>query len=257
MSEKNSFNHLDLFSGIGGFALAAQWAGIKTVGFCEIDEECRKVLNKHWPNIQKHKDIRELDGSEYEGVDIITGGYPCQPFSVAGKQKAHEDDRHLWPELFRIITQAKPTWVICENVYGHVTLGLDEVLSDLESRNYTVQSFIVPSLANGANHRRNRVYIVAHATSNGRNGSEATSSNGKDDDKRREKEPNQNRHDERCRSIWPEMDGYSLPTGRRGTKPPPLRVANELPRRMDRNRMLGNAIDPMIAYQLLQCVKAH
>ncbi len=91
--------HLDLFTGIGGFTLAAQFSGIKTVAQCEIDSECRKVLNKHWPKLPKHKDIRELNGEDYTGIDLITGGYPCQPFSIAGKQKAHEDDRHLWPEM--------------------------------------------------------------------------------------------------------------------------------------------------------------
>jgi DNA (cytosine-5)-methyltransferase 1 len=253
----NMIKHLDLFTGIGGFTLAAQFSGMKTVAQCEIDSECRKVLNKHWPKLPKHKDIRELNGEDYTGIDLITGGYPCQPFSIAGKQKAHEDDRHLWPEMHRIITQAKPTWIICENVYGHVTLGLDEVLADLEAGGYTSQSFIVPSMANGANHRRNRVYIVAYAAGNGRNESETCTSNGKDNDKRGKEEQDESRDNERCRSLRPEMDGYSLPTGRRGTKPPSLRVDDELPRRMDRNRMLGNAIDPMIAYQLMTAINEY
>ncbi len=247
--------HLDLFSGIGGFALAAQWAGIETMAFCEIDKECRKVLDKHWPEIQKHIDIKDLDGNEYAGIDIITGGYPCQPFSVAGSQKAHEDDRHLWPEMYRVIAQAKPTWVICENVYGHVTLGLDQVLTDLEAGGYTSQSFIIPSLANGANHRRNRVYIVANATGDGRDEGEASTSDGENDDKWWQEKQDENRNHEGCGGLWVEMEGYSLPAGRRGTKPPSLRVDDELPRRMDRNRMLGNAIDPMIAYELLRTIK--
>jgi len=248
-------NHLDLFTGIGGFSLSAMWAGINTVAFCENDPECIKVLEKNWPNMPNHNDIKELNGGIYEGIDLITGGYPCQPYSVAGNQKAEKDDRHLWPEMFRIITQAKPTWIICENVYGHVTLGLDEVLTDLESRDYTAQSFIIPSLANGANHRRNRVFIVANAAGNGRYEGEASTSNGKDDDIWRKKEPDQDRHNEGCGSLRVEVDGYSMPTGRRGTKPPPLRVDDELPRRMDRNKMIGNSVDPSIVYQIMLGIK--
>ena len=248
--------HLDLFSGIGGFALAARWAGIETVGFCEIDDKCVKVLDKHWPDIKKHRDIRELNGEDYTGIDVITGGYPCQPFSIAGKQKAHEDDRHLWPELFRVVTQAKPSWIICENVYGHVTLGLDEVLTDLEAGGYTAQSFIVPSLANGANHRRNRVYIVAYAASHGRYEGEVGAGDVESDVLRGTEGQNQGHDDERRCRLRAQMGGYALPAGRRGAEPPPLRVDDELPRRMDRNKMIGNAIDPQIAYQLMMCVKA-
>jgi len=246
--------HLDLFSGIGGFALAARWAGIETVGFCEIDEECIRVLNKHWPEVRKHKDIRGLNGKEYAGVDIITGGYPCQPFSVAGNQKAQKDNRHLWPEMFRIITQAKPTWAICENVYGHISLGLDSVQYDLESIGYATQPFIIPALSTGANHNRDRVFIVAYSASNGCNESTSTIGNGKANE-HSEKRTDKDSHNEGCGSLRFGMDWKGDQIGRRGTKPPPLRVDDELPRRMDRNRMLGNAIDPMIAYQLFQCVK--
>jgi len=248
--------HLDLFSGIGGFALAARWAGIETVGFCEIDDECIKVLNKHWPEVKKHRDIRELNGEEYEGIDVITGGYPCQPFSVAGSQKAQKDDRHLWPEMFRVITQAKPTYALCENVYGHIRLGLDSVQHDLEGIGYATQSFIIPALATGRNHRRDRVFIVAYAAGDGCNGGKATSSDGKANDNSEER-TNKDSNNEGRRRLRVELDRSCEAIGRRGTKPPPLRVDAELPRRMDRNRMLGNAIDPMIAYPLLQCMKAN
>jgi DNA (cytosine-5)-methyltransferase 1 len=246
--------HLDLFSGIGGFALAARCAGIETVAFCEKDERCHKVLNKYWPDLPIHNDIKTLNGVDYEGIDLITGGYPCGPFSVAGSQKAHEDDRYLWPEMFRIITQAQPTWCILENVYGHVTVGLDEVLADMEGGGYTSQSYIVPSLGNGANHRRNRVFVVAYSPSNGCDEGKTGGSIGKANGWS-QKEQNQNRDDERCSGVWSKMDGYSLPTGRRGTKPPPVRVDDELPRRMDRNRMLGNAVDPMIVYELMRVIR--
>ena len=154
--------HLDLFSGIGGFALAARWAGIETVGFCEIEEYPRKVLAKNFPGVTIHHDIRELDGNEYAGIDIITGGYPCQPFSTAGKRKGQADDRHLWPEMLRVITQARPVWVIAENVAGHITMGLDQVLADLESEGYTSRTVVIPACGVDAQHRRERVWIIAN-----------------------------------------------------------------------------------------------
>ncbi len=247
--------HLDLFAGIGGFSLAAKWAGIDTVAFCEIDESCHKVLNKHWPMLPIHKDIKKLDGNDYAGIDLITGGYPCQPFSVAGSQKAEEDDRHLWPEMFRIITQAKPTWVICENVYGHVKLGLDSVLHDLEGIGYACQSFIIPALATGANHNRERVFIVAYSPSNGQHEGKARVSNGKAN------EYSEEGKDEDCNNegfsrLRFGVDWKGKTIGRWGVKPPALRVDDELPNRMDRNRMIGNAIDPMIAYELIKSIKA-
>ena len=259
--------HLDLFSGVGGFALAARWAGIdidsaadasivETVAFCEIDDECRKVLGKHWPDKPKYKDIRDLNGEEFRGIDIITGGYPCQPFSVAGSQKAHEDNRHLWPEMRRIIAQAKPAWAICENVYGHVTLGLDSVQHDLEAIGYATQPFIVPALATGANHNRQRVFIVAYSASNGCDEGQTASSNGKADEHRAKRQDENSDH-ERRGSLRTGMDWQGRPIGRRGTEPPLLRVDDELPRRMDRNRMLGNAIDPMIALELMRCILEH
>ena len=152
--------HLDLFSGIGGFALAAQWAGIETVAFCEIDDFACKVLNKNFPCVPVHRDIRELDGSLYAGIDLITGGYPCQPFSTAGKRKGADDPRHLWPEMFRVIQQARPTWVVCENVAGHISMGLDAVLADMEGIGYAGQAVVIPACAKDAPHERKRVWII-------------------------------------------------------------------------------------------------
>lgn len=247
--------HLDLFAGIGGFSLAASWAGIETVAFCEIDEKCQKVLNKHWPELLIHEDIKKLDGRNYAGIDLITGGYPCQPFSVAGSQKAKEDNRHLWPEMFRIIAQAKPTWAICENVYGHVKLGLDGVLHDLESIGYSCQSFVIPALATGANHNRERVFVVAHSASNGQHESKASASDGEANE-HSEKRENKDRNNEGCGGLRFGVDRFGNSIGRWGVKPPALRVDDELPGRMDRNRMLGNAIDPMIAYEIMRFIKA-
>ena len=248
--------HLDLFSGIGGFALAAQWAGIETVAFCEIDKFCRKVLNKNFPGIPIHDDIKTLNGADYAGIDIVTGGYPCQPFSIAGKQRAQADDRHLWPEMFRVITQAKPTWVVCENVYGHVTLGLDEVLHDLEGGGYTAQSFVVPALAAGANHRRDRIFIVAYSTSDGRDESAATSSDEKTDAEWRKEKQDKDRDNERRGGLRIALERVCGSTRGWGTEPPTLRVDDGLPDRMDRCKSLGNAIVPQVAYEILRCIRA-
>ena len=132
---------LDLFSGIGGFSLGLERAGMETVAFCEIEEYPRKVLAKHWPGVPIHKDIRKLDGTQYRGtVDVICGGFPCQPFSHAGKRGGKDDDRDLWPEMLRVIREVQPTWVIGENVAGFINMELDRTLSDLEDEGYACQT---------------------------------------------------------------------------------------------------------------------
>jgi len=151
---------LDLFSGIGGFSLGLERAGpFRTVAFCEQDAWCQAVLRKHWPDVPIYDDVRTID---FEGdIDVITGGYPCQPFSVAGKQKGAADDRHLWPSMFEIIKHKRPRWVVAENVAGHIAMGLDEVLFDLESEGYTARPVVIPACAVDAPHRRDRVWIIA------------------------------------------------------------------------------------------------
>ena len=170
---------LDLFSGIGGFSLGLDSTGyFETVAFCEIEEFPCKVLNKHWPDVPIYKDVRELsyeklqaDGliSGGRGIDVICGGYPCQPFSVAGRQKGEEDPRHLWPEYFRLVRELRPSYVIGENVGGHLRLGLDSVLEDLDSENYTVRCFSVEAASLGAPHRRERIFWIADGNPNGKN----------------------------------------------------------------------------------------
>ena len=162
---------LDLFSGIGGFSLGLDSTGyFETVAFCEIEEFPCKVLNKHWPDVPIYNDVRELsyeklqaDGliSRRRGIDVICGGYPCQPFSVAGRQGGEEDPRHLWPEYFRLVRELRPHYVIGENVGGHLRLGLDSVLEDLDSENYTVRCFSVEAASLGAPHRRERIFWIA------------------------------------------------------------------------------------------------
>ena len=159
---------LDLFSGIGGFSYAAETliGGYETVAFCEMDEFCQKVLKKHWPQVPIFNDVRTLDAARLGRIDIVTGGYPCQPFSQAGRRQGEEDERHLWPEMLRIIKSCQPRYVVAENVAGHVTMGLDQVLTDLEDQGYTTRPIIVPACAKNAPHRRDRVWIIGQLTTN-------------------------------------------------------------------------------------------
>lgn len=232
--------HLDLFSGIGGFALAAQWAGFETVAFCEIEDFPRRVLEKNFPGVPIHLDIRDLDGSEYEGIDLITGGYPCQPFSVVGKRKGAEDDRHLWPEMRRVIAQAKPRWVVAENVAGHITMGLDDVLSDLERDNYTAWAVVIPAAAVGALHKRERVWVVANSNDRNDKSSKVAGS------ELRAEIEKQRANGDACSSSWG-IDRWAA------VKPGVPIVADGIPGRVDRFRAAGNAIVPQVAYEILRC----
>ncbi len=158
---------LDLFSGIGGFSLGLEAAGMETVAFCEQNTFCQKILRQHWPTLPIHSDITELNGYEYRGtVDLVCGGFPCQPFSVAGKQLGSEDDRALWGEMLRVIREVDPKWVIGENVSGIIPMELDKVLSDLEGEGYTCWTFVLPACSVDAHHRRDRVWVIAHSDSN-------------------------------------------------------------------------------------------
>ena len=162
--------HVDLCSGIGGFALGFQWAELsKPVLFCDIEPWSRKILAKHWPDVPIAEDVKEL-ANDPNGLipdcDILTAGYPCQPFSVAGQRRGTEDDRHIWPYIFSIIKAKRPSFCVFENVYGHVSMGLDEVLSDLESEAYATRPFIIPACATDAFHRRDRLWIICRNVGN-------------------------------------------------------------------------------------------
>lgn len=296
---------LSLFSGIGGIDLAAHWAGMETVAFCEREPFPQKVLRKHWPGLPIYDDVCTLtaeklkeDGIIGPGrtIDIISGGYPCQPFSHAGKRQGKEDDRHLWPEVHRLLQEIRPRWFVGENVAGHVTLGLDDVLSDLGDIGYTAQPFVIPSSAVGAPHRRDRVFIVAHSSSfrSQTEGSEQqttrTSGISSDvahpNDKRMEgcedtrgiscnRSKRRTKHARGCSthearrsaesilggvldglSDW--LDRYQWPAGQGAEQYDwePPRVATGVKDRVGRLKALGNAVNPVQIYPIMAAIKA-
>lgn len=280
------YSVLDLFSGIGGFSLGLERAGFETVAFCEIEPYCRRVLEKHWPDVYIHDDIKTLDylkpGSEPDNwilfdkaadheitrgaINVICGGYPCQPFSNAGKRSGADDDRHLWPEMYRIIESVRPRYVIAENVYGHVSMGLDAVLSDLEAIGYKWDTFIIPACAVDARHRRARVWIIAYAerdairkqsgrrNGESRKGSPVIGNDGKaravaHAQGRRPSEPVRAETQQSAQKVT--NRGTRPTSGNRWpTEPGVGRVANGVPRRVDRLRALGNAVVPQVVEQI-------
>ena len=280
-----AFRHVDLCSGIGGFALGFEWAELSSpVLFCDIEPWSRKVLAKHWPDVPIAEDVKEL-ANDPDGLvpdcDILTAGYPCQPFSLAGERRGTEDDRHIWPYIFSIVKAKRPAWCVFENVYGHVSMGLDEVLSDLEGQGYAARPFIVPACAADAPHRRDRVWIIARnvgdtrrrSSKSGRNtetrekafwcaSSNFNKRSGKDvahcnsaglQGRENARGTNQSRaqRDKQSARRSERPDGQNwLP------EPAVGRVANGIPRRVDRLRGLGNAIVPQIAMRIGQTIKA-
>ncbi|MMZ52775.1 putative BsuMI modification methylase subunit YdiP [compost metagenome] len=242
---------LDLFSGIGGISLAADWAGIETVAFCEIEPFPQKVLRKNWPGIPIFEDVTKLSKQtlteagvidDDHSIDIICGGYPCQPFSNAGKRQGQADDRHLWPEMFRLVRELRPTWVVGENVAGHISLGLDDVLADLESEGYQARAFVLPATAVGAPHRRERVFIVAHSGSEPKPQTNQTISS--------------LRKKRKTRNDFTRRFGENLPGVYWKTHQPPVPgVDDGIPDRMDRSIAMGNAVVPQQIYSVFEAIQ--
>lgn len=255
-----------LFAGIGGIDLGFEWAGMKTVWQVEKDKFCRKVLAKHWPDVPRYEDVNEIDWSTVAPVDVIAGGYPCQPFSLAGKRKGAGDNRHLWPRMFEAIKELRPTWVLGENVAGHVSMGLDCVLADLEAQGYSCRPFIIPACAVGAMHQRDRVWIVAH---NDEDREPLGSLNAKVEEAPSSTHTNQTR-----RAAWgnagedtADVGGFQPGGGpakhlagsrgwRWGHKPLLGRGVHGIPNRLDRVGALGNAVVPQVAYEIGRAIVA-
>lgn len=275
--------HIDLFSGIGGFALAARWTGFRTVAFCECEPYAQRVLRKHWPDVPIHDDVRTFPGVRYAGATLLTGGFPCQPFSLAGKRAGKEDDRFLWPAMVAVIEAVRPTWVIGENVPGIVTMELDRCAADLEAQGYAVWPVIVPACAVGAFHRRDRVWIVAHRDGAGMERSEnagIVGGGGKKCDEltfgcsevwsmahagRRSGEgPGRVECGQTDAAWWePEPDVGGMVDGlsygmdgcfRWPAEPDIGRVATGITNRVQRLKGLGNSIVPQIACQLMRFI---
>lgn len=239
--------HLDLFSGIGGFALAAKMVGgIKTIAFCEIDPWARRVLNKNFPGTPIHDDVRTLKPNDYGRIDLITGGFPCQPYSTAGSQGGAGDDRALWPEMLRVIAEAKPRWVLGENVVGIQNLDLERVLSDLEGIGYSCQAFDIPACGVSAKHARHRIWIMGYrnvcgicGTDQQPGGSAGEKGNG---------------GEEKEGSLW---EHIAAPTwGREGSsdQSPLVGRIHGVSSRLDRYRGVANAIVPQVAAEILRCM---
>lgn len=270
-------NHASLFTGIGGFDLAAEWMGWNNVFQVEIDPFCNKVLEKNFPNAKRYGDIKQFDGKPYRGtIDVLSGGFPCQPYSGAGKRMGTEDDRHLWPEMLRIIDEIQPTDIVGENVYGLVNwnegLVFEQIQTDLENQGYEVASVILPACSANAWHRRDRIWFVAHFNGNGRQNEiirETERCEGKarstpdslltnlDSIGRKGRDeamqaPQKNRYDKaystpgELRRNW-ERDDLPSPTI--------CGVDDGIPNQLDRIKAIGNAIVPQVAYEIFKALE--
>jgi len=306
-------NHGSLFSGIGGFDFAAQWMGWNNVFQVEWDEWCQEVLTKNFPDVPKFRNIIEFNkmlkngeiitdtrcqrqakhekqtagveqcgekGITIQRPDIITGGFPCQPFSHAGKRKGTDDSRYLWPEMLTTIRTLKPTYIIGENVAGLVSMDngktLDGIFADLEDEGYTVESFIIPACAVGAWHRRDRMWIIAYSGSTrGAGGTtyetDRQNRNNRGEDAKilqgqRDKDvPNSDskrlqgwnsKELSECTDKQSIGQGNSQNNGEYWQSEPSVgRVADGVPNRVDRLKGLGNAIVPQVAYEIFKAIE--
>lgn len=239
--------HGSLFSGIGGFDLAASWMGWENIFHCENNEFCQKVLKHHFPKSIQHGDIKETDFTYYRGlVDIVTGGFPCQPYSTAGKRKGNADDRHLWPQMLRAIKEIQPTWIVGENVPGLLNwkrgMVLYEIVTDLEAAGFEVfPPVILPAGAVGADHNRKRVWVVAYSKQFGLE--KPIQENGGSQELYKWREPN---------PFNGNFSRYGFDLFRSDDH---LRNRDGLSNWVDRIKGLGNAIVPQIAFEIFKVIE--
>lgn len=246
--------HGSLFSGIGGFDLAAQWMGWYNVFHCEINKHSSAVLKKNFPGTPNVGDIRKLNGDVYRNsIDIISGGFPCQPFSNAGKRKGTSDNRHLWPEMLRVIREINPRWVVGENVYGLFNwdggMVFEQICNDMEKEGYQVWPYIIPASAVGAYHNRNRVWIIGFKA---------------------------NAHDTNTNVFGPHREEVDLKGGpqlqhqqislpgslvsqsvQQGVDPGVFRTTDGVSGRVDRLIGVGNAIVPQVIHQIFKTIEQY
>jgi DNA (cytosine-5)-methyltransferase 1 len=258
--------HVSLFTGIGGLDLAAEWAGFETILQVENDSYATKVLKKHWPEVPRIADVREVNSESISRpVTVISGGFPCQPFSAAGKRRGTEDDRYLWPEMLRVIRELGPAWVVGENVSGLLSLNegleFETIATQLEDAGYEVLPLHYPAAGVGAPHKRDRVFIVAHR-------------NGAGLQERRRPESTRPKYSSakysgenvadaggfrrsRCDKSSDKQKSRSSRTQsscKWSTEPSVGRVAHGIPNRVDRLRCLGNAVVPQQAYPVFKAI---
>jgi DNA (cytosine-5)-methyltransferase 1 len=277
------FFHGSLFSGIGGFDLAAEWAGWQNAFHCEWNEFGQKILKHYWPKAISYGDITKTDFTIHRGtIDVLTGGFPCQPYSLAGKRKGKEDERHLWPEMLRAIREIAPSYIVGENVFGLLNwdggLVFNEVQVDLENEGYEVQPCLLPACAKNAPHRRERIWFVAYNDSfrqqrnkeltkglehNGRR--EAFSefdthvSFGTVTDTECERQQRSRRAERQMRSEtygnW--ETSWTNPNGGWPTQSPICGGNDGVSYRLDRLKALGNAIVPQVAFEIFKAINLH
>ena len=230
----HELTHIDLFSGIGGFALAARWAGFRTVCFSEVDPYAGAVLRKHWPDVPNLGDITKADFEPYADATVLTGGWPCQPWSNAGKKLGTNDARHLWPSMLQAIRTTRPAWVVGENVAGIIGMDFGNMLSDLESEGYSAQPFIIPAHSIGAPIERNRVFTVA--CSNEIHGKARVGNSS-----------------ETALQPWPRTKSEAVWLQAAGEA---ARVGDGIPEGpyLGRVGAIGNAIVPQVAFQILKAI---
>ena len=273
--------HLSLLSGIGGLDLAAECAGFTTVGQCEFADYPTKVLEKHWPDVPRWRDVRTLTKESFyertglRTVDVLSGGFPCQPFSVAGKQKGKGDDRYLWPEMLRVIRELRPRCVVGENVPGIIKIAAGQVVKDLEHAGYHVVVFNFEAAAVGAWHRRSRVFFVGLADVADTDGAglQGCKQHGAPDAAKaaREQPPRMSAGEcskTVCNTVCAGLQDRAAEAVRKpgpreqhqrsdwwAAEPDVGRVAHGIPARVDRLKCLGNAVVPQQAYPIFRALR--